>query len=320
MRKINDLPDRVTPIVAEKYSQEYILSSLNSTPKAVRSISQFLAGALGKGFRTKLLIACAMGEDGLVPSDAIYATAAVEIFHMATLVHDDIIDDAEIRRGLPSVQSQFGKKEAVVCGDFLLCVAIRIISHINNTYPHLIDKFALAVERVCLGEMRQLSNNFNMDISFLEYMRIIHGKTAALFSISAYGGGLLASEDEGEIKQLSKLGTYIGMTFQMQDDCKDYLLSDKDALKPTKNDIVTGVVNLPLLLAFLKDPSLRSIAKEVAFDRELVKIVFDKVNILGGVKASQNIIDRYKLKINKIIAGLKNRVRAEALSQLIEAI
>jgi len=301
---------RTDPAAAEAQSREYVSAKLMRAAKTIRPITEHLARSFGKGVRTKLLLAAATGEDGLVPHEAVQAAAAIELFHMATLVHDDIIDEAEIRRGIASVQARFGKKEAVICGDYLLCVAVRIISSIGAPHISMVEKFAVVMERICLGELRQLGNNFNMDITFFEYMKIIRGKTAALFYISAYAGGVLAGEDDAELQKLARLGSHLGMAFQILDDCKDYTLNESEALKPTQKDIATGVVNLPLLLAFIKEPALRDFAKNAG--------IFDKVRSLGAVKDAQNIAEKYHLKIQKIIDGMENRRKAAALQQLID--
>jgi len=326
MKKIaNDLPEKLALSVAINHTTDYILTSLTTSPSAIQPITAHLATSLGKGIRTRLLMTCAIDESGLVPKNAIYAGAAVEIFHMATLVHDDIIDEADTRRNIQSVHARFGKKEAVICGDYLLCVALRIVSFIGAPYIGLVEKFAQIVERVCLGELRQLSNNYNTDITLFDYLRIIRGKTAALFYVSAYAGGLLAAEDPNspaaakEIRQLSQFGTQLGMLFQMIDDCKDYMLSEAEALKPTKKDIATGVINLPLLMAFLRKPELRPLVKEAMADIAKHYMIFDEVARLGGVSDAYEMIDRYERKAQNILSLLKNRKKAEALKTLLEA-
>jgi len=278
-------------------------------------MTEHLAAALGKGIRTKLLMACAMDSRGFVPKDTVYAAAAVEMFHLATLVHDDIIDDAKTRRGIQSVHARFSKKEAVICGDYLLCVSIYAISTIHTPYTHLIEKFSKIVSQVCLGELRQLSNH--TDMGFFDYLRTIHGKTAALFRISAYAGGVLSSAEPSEINRLSKFGTYLGMMFQMIDDCKDYLLSEREALKPTKSDIAAGVINLPLLMSFLKEPGLRHMAKEAIQGACNYHSIFDEVHRLGGVPATFDIILKYEKKAMKILRSLENSQKSAVLEEIL---
>lgn len=312
MKKLTiNLPDRLDAETAAKYSADYLLTTLTAAPGPINPFTTHLATSQGKGMRSKLLMACSIGDDGLVPQDIIYAAASVEIFHLATLVHDDIIDDADTRRGIQSVHARFGKKEAVICGDFLLCAALRIASFIEP--PGLIEKFAQAVERVCLGEIRQLSNNYNSNLTLLEYLRTIRGKTAALFYICAYAGAMISQSEQ--INQLSKFGTYFGMMFQMIDDCKDY--TETESLKPTKKDLLTGVINLPLLMAFIKEPGLRHIAKEVMADPKNSNTLLDEVRRLCGVDDSHKLIARYENKARAIIKTLKNRKKAEALEALL---
>jgi len=312
-----DLPQRLSIVEASEHTAALIFHSFEHAPKPVRPMTKHLASASGKGVRTSLLLTSAMDEAGLVPKEAILAAAAVEIFHLATLVHDDVIDDASSRRGIDSVHVKFSRKEAVICGDYLLCMAVSAISTIYEPYKDLANKFTDAVERVCLGELRQYSNNYNTAIRFYEYLRIIRGKTAALFYISAYAGALIGGCPEKDIVQMGRLGTYIGMIFQIIDDCKDYMLDERDALKPTKTDIASGVVNLPLLMAFLKEPALREAAKSTMGNPLKVNGLIHDVHRLDGVGSSLAIVGSYHKKANNILKSIHCKKKSEALEKLL---
>ena len=294
---------------AHTHCAELIHALFKNAPEAIRPITTHLLSAPGKGVRTTLLFLSAMDANGLVPKETILAAAAIEILHLATLVHDDVIDEADTRRGIQSVQSKFSKKEAILCGDYLFCLAFAAISDIYEPYTKFARKFASAVSKICLGELKQYSNNYNTSIHFYEYLKTIHGKTAVLFHISAYGGALIGGASEKEIVALGKFGTYFGMIFQIVDDCKDYVLNGTQAKKPTQNDICSGVVNLPLLMTYLKEPTLRN--------TPLTIDLLQDVQRLGGVTDAFAIAKKYEKKAKHILSGLENKEKSAELEALV---
>jgi len=304
-----NIPQKLDFDSAHKYCAGLIHDLFANAPMVIRPITMHMLSAPGKGIRTSLLFTSAIDSDGLVPRDAVCAAAAIEIFHLATLVHDDVIDEADTRRGIESVQSKFSKKEAIICGDYLFCLAFAAISSIYEPYAKFAKKFTSAISQICLGELRQYTNNYNTGILFYEYLRTIYGKTAVLFHLSAYGGALVGGACEKEVELLGKFGRYFGMIFQIMDDCKDYALNDAQALKPTQNDINSGVVNLPLLMAFLKEPQLR----KAAFDMGLIS----DVHRLGGVPASVDVAKKYEKKAKKALSALGDRNKASRLEDLM---
>ena len=304
------IPEKIDINSAHKHCAELVHDLFNNAPSAIRPITTHILSAPGKGVRTTILFFSAMDSDGLIPKKAIQAAAAVEILHLATLIHDDVIDEAETRRGIQSIHSKFSKKEAILCGDYLFCLAFATISGIYEPYLKFASQFSNAVSKICLGELKQYSNNYNSDINFFEYLKIIRGKTAALFHISAYGGALIGGMPEKEIALLGKFGTYFGMIFQIVDDCKDYTLSESEALKPTKSDIASGIVNLPLLMTFIKEPALRK--------SPLTTELINDVLRLGGVADAFDIARKYEKKARNILGVLENKEKAAALRGIME--
>ena len=298
---------------AHVHCAELIHDLFKNAPQVIRPITTHMLSAPGKGVRTSMLFFSAMGADGLIPKEAIAGAAAVEIFHLATLVHDDVIDDADTRRGIQSVQSKFSKKEAILCGDFLFGLAFAAIADIYEPYTEFAKKFANSVSKICLGELRQYSNNFNSNIHLYEYIKTIRGKTAVLFHISAYGGGLIGGASKKELMALGMFGTYFGMMFQIVDDCKDYVLNGKQAKKPTLIDISSGVVNLPLIMAYLREPELRK--------QPLTIALIQDVQRLGGVNDAFAIAKMYEQKAYRILSRLENKSQiAELKSMMVQVL
>lgn len=308
---------------------EYIKSVLNSTPKDIREITSHLSDAMGKGARAKLLLICAMDKNGHVPADAVNIAAGIEIFHLATLVHDDIIDDSHLRRGIQTIQSKFGKKQAVICGDYLLCIAIQIISETavkfqnNKQLVSLLPEFITSAKNICIGEHTQSLHSGNVDITFKEYLKIISGKTAALFYLSAYSGAILCNDlpyetHQKQIQSLARFGRYLGIIFQIIDDCKDYEFSENDALKPVKHDISTGVITLPLILSISKNKAVRELIYDSFNDANSCNKLLAEVDKIGGVPDSKKIAEIYYNKALKFLH--KGTVDSTEKRELLSAV
>ena len=179
--------------------------------------------------------------------------AAIEILHLATLVHDDVIDNADLRRGEPTLQKKYGKRTAVICGDYLVCMAMKLAASTSQKsdmeeYEQL--DMPDYMSRVCLGELNQHINNGNIDLTVRQYLRIISGKTAALFEASFFTGAVLVEKDLKQVKKYARLGRYIGMIFQLTDDCMDFEETEETAQKPVQSDYEQNVITLPLIHAF----------------------------------------------------------------------
>lgn len=324
-KSVNDKDKKDTYTIREAAEQTAGLvdKSLKGAPELVREMTTHLSGARGKGVRTLLLFACSADDEGLVRGDAVTAAAAVELFHLATLVHDDIVDDADLRRGIPAIHKKFGYKEAVLCGDYLLCLAMSALtpmmeSGYQNENAGLPAAFAKALAGICLGELDEHRNNRNLNLGIRRYLKIISGKTASLFYVSAYAGAILGNRNQTETKLLSRFGRNLGMVFQIVDDCKDYEFSEEKAQKPVCNDVSEGVVTLPLILSLQKEPELAKLALE-AFDADSAAgLLHQKVIAAGGVEASRKLAEKYFRKSIKLLEKLESKQKREALTEILQ--
>jgi len=308
---------------AIKQTNRTISESLKRFSGGLEELTAYMERALGKGARMRLLLNAAMDNNGMIPLNAPKAAAAIEILHMATLVHDDIIDDTPIRRGIETVQKKFGKKNAVICGDYLLCISLSTLSGVisegdRNTerFIPIISRFSNALMGICQGEYRQNLNNGNLEMNLFTYLRIISGKTAALFYISAYLGAILGGENEKNALSLGRFGQCLGIIFQIIDDCKDYELSEEEALKPVGNDIANGVITLPLIMALNKDPSLRDLALDTMKNMQTVPRLISEVRRLEGPDRAREIVKRYDTKARYALRNIADEKREKLLAIL----
>lgn len=232
---------------------------LRGAPVLIRHMTSHLAKSPGKMIRARALLASALGGDGLIDRDAIRVAAAVELLHLATLVHDDIIDGAEKRRNIEALHKKFGEKYAVLCGDYLFSAALEFAYDARpregrgeapgRTLPRYLTE-------ICMGELRQGQNNGNYALSEREYFKIIRGKTAALFEASFYAGFLFSDEGDENQEIYKEIGNSVGLIFQLADDCADYESTEAESKKPVLADFYRGVVTLPLIYALKNDNTL----------------------------------------------------------------
>jgi geranylgeranyl pyrophosphate synthase len=290
---------------------------LRNAPPLIRVQTSHLARASGKGIRAQVLLACSIRDDGLVRCGAVNAAAAVELLHLATLIHDDIIDDADMRRGIDALHVKFGEKTAVLCGDYLFCLAFDLASSIS---PRESDRDKIDgvlppyLTEICLGEIRELGNTGNLDLTEREYFKIISGKTAALFQASFHAGFFLSDEPQEARDAYIETGKQIGILFQLVDDCLDFVSSKKRAKKPVLTDCRRGVVTLPLIYALRADKTLRLKIENGLSEQELKAAVISA----GGLEYTQSKIRERRLKAKKFISSLDSKSKKARLELLLD--
>lgn len=275
--------------------------ALFKAPLIIRDFTRHLISSRGKYIRALSVINCAEDADQRVHPNAIKMAAAIEILHLATLVHDDIIDNAELRRGDVTLQKKYGKRTAVICGDYLLTVALRMAGSIENKKDYLDLNLPDYIGRLCLGELNQHVNNGNINLSIYRYLKIISGKTAALFEASYFAGAIFAGCNEKEANRYRQLGYYVGMIFQLTDDCIDFEDTIEDAHKPVQSDYEQGVITLPLIHAFSKLGELKAKAEARKITRNEIN---DAVAQTGGLDFTRGMVGKYYEKAKRIIDEL----------------
>ncbi len=300
--------------VACESTKDEVKRVLSASPVIIKQYTRHLLGAQGKFIRATSLLACALNEQDRIEGNAVKFAAATEILHLATLVHDDIIDNADVRRGIPSLQKKFGKRTAVICGDYLLSVALNMAA--SAPYREEYSNFDLPgyVAQICYGELSQHMNNGNLDLSVFEYLKIISGKTAALFESSFYVGASISGCDADQIKRYKRLGWYTGMIFQLMDDCNDFESTQKIAKKTVQSDYEQNVITLPLIHALNNSQALKDRMRAHAITREELN---EAVVTWGGLDYTHQLAERYFAKCTQIVDMLamtdEKRVRITAI-------
>ena len=291
----------IKPDEALELVKAELVRTLSKAPLIIREYTRHLAASFGKLIRASSVLTCAEDKDGLISADAIKIAAAIEILHLATLVHDDIIDNAGLRRGDVTLQKKYGKRTAVICGDYLLSVALRMAAGVKNRKDYIDLEMPDYVGRICLGELNQHINNNNLNLTVYQYLKIISGKTAALFEASFYAGALLSKSPDSEMNKYRQLGFYIGMIFQLTDDCIDFENTVETAYKPVQSDYEQGVITLPLIHAFANIKELKEKAAKSTLEREEINEAVRKTDGIGFTKM---VVRKYYNKSLKLIEKL----------------
>ncbi len=294
----------IEPIPAEEALElvkQEVDRTLLKSPLLIREYTRHLISSRGKYIRALSVINCAEDSNGKVHPNAIKIAAAIEILHLATLVHDDVIDNAELRRGDVTLQKKYGKRTAVICGDYLLTVALRMAGSVENKKDYLDLKLPDYIGRLCLGELNQHVNNGNINLSIYRYLKIISGKTAALFEASYFAGAVISGCSEKEANRYRQLGYYVGMIFQLTDDCIDFEDTVEAAHKPVQSDYEQGVITLPLIHAFSKFGEFKAKALEHKITRNEINTAVEKT---GGLNFTRSMAGKYYDKAKRLIDEL----------------
>ncbi len=226
--------------------------SVGSEDQMLADIAGHLIEAGGKRLRPSLTVMSALALDAEVTDDLIRGAVSVELVHLGSLYHDDVIDEAPTRRGVESVNARWGNLVAIVAGDFLLARASEIAASLGNEVSGLL---AHTIGRLCEGEVGEIQFAYNTGRTETAYLSAIAGKTASLMSTSCRIGGLVASAPRDRVEALTAFGQAFGMAFQIWDDILDVIGMEQSLGKPAGHDLVEGVYTLPVIRA-LAVPSI----------------------------------------------------------------
>jgi heptaprenyl diphosphate synthase len=309
----NDFPG--VPEALEKVSGIIQSSSASQNPIISEGLTGLFDGN-GKMLRPGLFLIAA--QFGKIQEKHYKLAAALEMLHMATLIHDDVIDDSPLRRGLPAVHTRFGKRDAVLIGDFLLSRCFLLTA--EYTSPENALNLSRLISIICTMEIEQNNDLFRSNISFRSYLRKILGKSALLFSLACYSGAYEAKAPKNICERLRRIGYNIGIAFQIIDDILDYSGNQDLVRKPLGNDITAGLITLPVLCALPMDSSgtLQDIFSRATFTAEEGSVIFSLVRRFGGIEAAGKYAKNYTNRALREIVSLPPGRNRDMLHSLTE--
>jgi len=309
------------PVAEElKILENTMLEELGGYDPTLIAAATHLMNAGGKRIRPVMALLCSKATSSEPLNRFHYLLAmAVEILHTATLIHDDIIDGSQTRRGLPTVNREWGQRVSVLAGDFLLARSCFYISKIEKI--RLNTAFSEMVMDMCNGEMSQFRRRYKSTMTLAKYLEQIESKTALLMSVGCRGAAMINGTSMPMEDALANYGCFVGMAFQIMDDILDFSISEAELGKSACNDLASGQVTLPTYYALqtskyageLKEAIDREMGQEGDLARSL-QIVMESDALL----MSQNLATEYRDKAKEQLNLLEPSAAKDALGALAD--
>ncbi|SDH07717.1 heptaprenyl diphosphate synthase [Alteribacillus persepolensis] len=247
-----------------------------------------------------------------------HIAVALELIHMASLVHDDVIDDAELRRGKRTIKAQWDNRVAMYTGDYIFAKAIEKAARFKNEDIHRI--ISQAMHEMCLGEIEQIRDQYNWDQSLKTYLRRIKRKTALLIAVSCQLGAVSAGAAPKEQSRLYHYGYNVGMSYQIIDDILDFTGTEKELGKPAGSDLLQGNITLPALYAIHKNEDayqkMSHFIEGSKTKKDDVDSVIELVKNSGGIEYSKELSKKYLKKAYLSLEGLPDIPAKKSLSNI----
>ncbi|MDG6222631.1 MAG: polyprenyl synthetase family protein [Candidatus Bathyarchaeota archaeon] len=304
---------------------------IEAEPKVLYQASRHIIDAGGKRLRPFLVLkTCSLV--GGKEQDAIATASSMELLHTFTLLHDDIMDQDEKRRGVPSVHTKYGVPIAIVAGDLLFAKVFEVITKNTdqkNVTPkrilHILQELSEATIVLCEGQTRDILFEDNETVTEAEYFEMIEGKTAALFETSARCGGIIGGATKTQVKRLGEFGRYAGIAFQVIDDVLALTADEKVLKKPVGNDIREGKRTLMVVYALKKASKtqrqkiLETLGNKNA-SADQIKETIGLIDSLGAISYAKKMADKYITKCKKVLAKFPDCADKEDLLSLADLI
>lgn len=276
--------------------------SIRAEDSLLHEASMHLLQAGGKRIRPVfVLLAAKFGNYDIQVIKKV--AVALELIHMASLVHDDVIDDALMRRGAPTIQAKWNNHIAMYTGDYIFARSLELMTDVDIPAAHQL--LANTIVEVCLGEIEQIRDKYIFEQNIRTYFRRIKRKTALLIATSCQLGAIVSGADTAIHKKLYRFGYYVGMSYQIMDDILDFTASEKVLGKPAGSDLKQGNITMPVLFA-LQDEKLKNVilnVHEEITDKELEKVI-KQIKKSDAIKKSVEISDRFLQKAFFELEGL----------------
>jgi octaprenyl-diphosphate synthase len=307
-------------VVANDFTavDQLIIGSLSSHVPLVEEISGYLIEAGGKRLRP-LLVLLAANACNYKASKHINLAAIIEFLHTAMLLHDDVVDESDLRRGRKTVNAAWGNPASVLVGDFLHSRAFEMMVEIGNM--RVMEILSRATNTIAEGEVQQLGNIRNPDTTEANYLQVIARKTAMLFEAASHSGAVLANASEAEEKALQGYGLHLGLAFQLIDDILDYEGTTADLGKNVGDDFAEGKVTLPLIIAMRNgDDGQRAFIRDAILSGDISEMaqLLSIVKATGGLQYTSDMARAEVDKAINCLASLPSSKYTQAMQNLAE--
>lgn len=306
-------------VVADDFAavNHLIVDSLSSHVPLVEEISHYLVEAGGKRLRP-LLVLLSANACGYREREHIKLATVIEFLHTAMLMHDDVVDESQLRRGHKTVNASWGNPASVLVGDFLHSRAFEMMVQIGNM--RVMEILSHATNTIAEGEVQQLGHVHNPDITEQEYLEVITRKTATLFQCAAHSAAVLSGADKQQEAALRNYGLHLGLAFQLIDDMLDYGGDTRDLGKNVGDDLAEGKVTLPLILAMRNGDAEQSKFVRKAIEHggvDNLHEIVDTVQATGGLQYTADLAHAEREKALACLEKITDTRYQSAMCSLI---
>ena len=302
--------------------EDALMGAVIAEDQLMAEMGTHLITAGGKRTRPLFTVASAAalatdaeGMAAAVTQDVVLGGVSVELVQVGSLCHDDVIDEAETRRGVESVNARWGNLKAILAGDFLLAKASEIAAGLGTEVTGLL---AATIGRLCEGEVHELRHAFDTDRTEQSYLAAIEGKTAALFATACRVGGLIGDLPREAVDLLTSFGLHYGMAFQIVDDVLDVTATEEQLGKPAGHDITEGIYNLPVIQALEERGDRLRTLLGGSIDREDLAAALRLVRTSSGVERSIATARSYVTQAVAVLAPFDGSPSAAAMASSAE--
>ena len=261
--------NEIRDLVSDEWTMldQEIEKQLSSDIELINSISQYIVESGGKRIRPLIVLLSAKACGASDTDRVVKAAAMIEFIHTATLLHDDVVDNSDSRRGIKTAHQSFGNESTILVGDFLYSRAFQIMVQINNM--DIMEVMSDATNTIAEGEVLQLINSGNPNTNKEQYLEVIYRKTGKLFEAAMVVGGLLSNQSQTVINTLQICGKELGMAYQIVDDVLDYSSSFEVMGKDVGDDLSEGKVTLPMIYALERaTPDMQDIISQAILKKD----------------------------------------------------
>jgi heptaprenyl diphosphate synthase len=283
------------------------------------SVTTHLIYAGGKRLRPLLALSAATGGRHEATSDDLLGGVAIELLHLASLYHDDVMDEADVRRSVDSVNARYGNLVAIVAGDYLMARSAGIAADLGTEIAGLLARTLAWLTR---GQVSEVRTSYSIERSESDYIEAIEGKTASLMASSCRVGALTAQRSSDEVEALTEFGRAFGMIFQLRDDVLDVMATDGQLGKPAGQDLAEGVYTLPTLVA-LRDSSVGAELSDLLgspLDDDERERARKMVVATDGVAETVVMARQYVMRAHEVVETLSDDKLREGFKSLVSSL
>lgn len=294
--------------------EAYLNDYLRFEQKDISESALYVLRSGGKRLRPAFVLMSASYFDN---DDVIELAAAVELIHMASLIHDDIIDCSDTRRGRATLNVRYGKRYALHCGNYILAKALELVNtvHNSNAIMHILAKLSI---EMCRGEIEQLNSVFDPYQTIEDYNYRIDRKTALLIAVCCQVGAIASDASDELVEKFYDFGYHLGMAFQIKDDVLDMAQSKAKIGKPAGSDLAHGILTLPTILTLKQDfpqkaELIQLIASRFPKGQQQVDYAIELIKAQGGLRDAMKIADDYIAYAKDIIKTMPDHIIKDVL-------